>query len=404
MLRLRPRTLNIICWTAPVLIFAAELIIAMVWPVVNSDAKAHKLYLDSLLKAATTDDVAIAAAQKIADLSRKHAERIYQANWGIWAVAYAACWAVYATYSGLLIALLGSHLESVDYLSAQRGQQRQAQAEAETIKSEEGAKDTEAQAKRSLLSKRGSLSSLLKIRSASSEDRYRSKVVVLRRNMRLVVMELVAFSIFTLCWCMLALAKAILGYKILNNHRTGPITVVGEIYVSTVFGLVAVSLMLARGINILQHGQTQAAQQSPQSSAADTVDIVEVQVQPRLPIPLAQRRGGRHISIALNVGSYVVPSEPSTPTASGMPSRPSSARFIPPSSLSTRLEGLSKGQDSYFTLEYPATPSSETPLINLPRKSSVTFTDEILSLDNRLNAPPTLATIGGSPMVPSTSL
>ena len=227
-LRFKPRTLNLICWLTPMAIFAVQLALANLWPVRHAAAKAATLHYDSLRRTLEPDSAELEAARQIGLRLMRVAEHYYQGMWAIWAFAYGGSWVIYSTYSILLLRQLG-----------------QQAALTQTFMSASPNLSTSLTTKPSYTEK-GQTSPILprsrSFRRASEKlmqagnvkPSQISKRELLKRNTRLVALELVSFSIFTLAWCFLAIVKAALGYRILTNYKTGPITVVGELYESTV--------------------------------------------------------------------------------------------------------------------------------------------------------------------------
>lgn len=114
-LRLRPMTLNLITWLMPIFIFAVNLVLVIIWPMLQADAKALKVQLSmsessQMSAKGTSADVTPSLARLEAILpdddpqldqltlryTRKlrQSEGIYQAVWAVWALAYGVCWMV----------------------------------------------------------------------------------------------------------------------------------------------------------------------------------------------------------------------------------------------------------------------------------------------------------------------
>lgn len=228
LLRFKPRTLNIVCWLAPLVIFAIQLAVVNLWPIRHSSAKAATLHYETLRKTLDPTDPALETARQLGVRLMRRAETYYQGVWALWAFAYGGVWVVYTTYSFLLLrqlrqqaALTGGFLATSPKVS--------------TIGRSATSHEKNDEMPAALPPSNSFRRASEKLRQAGNFEASRiSKRELLKRNTRLVTLELVSFSIFTLAWCFLAIVKAAMGYKILNNYKTGPITVVGELYESTV--------------------------------------------------------------------------------------------------------------------------------------------------------------------------
>ena len=185
----------------------------------------------------------------------------------------------------------------------------------------------------------------------------------------------------------------------------------GELYESTVFGLVVVTLLLVRGVNILRNRK---ADLEAAAAAGHTGSTNTALTTFRLPVSktdsagdLAKRRGGNPLSISLNVGSYVVvgPSNPTTPsTAAHMPRGQDEVHLTLPTLA------LSPGDGCRSDLSTPLhTPANEyfelrnheekDGLGQVRRKSSVTFLDEVLSARELQGGAASLDAIVASPRI-----
>ena len=192
------------------------------------------------------------------------------------------------------------------------------------------------------------------------------------------------------------------GYRILNNPQTGPITVLGELYESTIFGLVVVTLLLVRGVNILRNRKADL-----EAAAAATGSAASQQQTAALRMPtssgrastagdLATRRGNNPLSISLNVGSYVVvgPSNPATPSSAAHmhspPAMDDALHLALPTLALSPGDGWKSGlssslhtpADEYFEIARHREKEQEKDDLGLGqvrRKSSVTFLDEVMS-------------------------
>lgn len=128
---------------------------------------------------------------------------------------------IYTTYSSLLIALLGRQMKFISSTSVVTDPQHaQSSVGGQTQSTPSEARETRTQNSDQVQqsrrepsgdrkSMRGSVRGSVKRRSTNTlkfiasvgpEMRYISKRELLRRNTRLVIMELVAFSIFTVAW------------------------------------------------------------------------------------------------------------------------------------------------------------------------------------------------------------
>ena len=187
------------------------------------------MHYEGLKKTLDPDSAELAAARQVALHLMRKAETYYQGIWAMWSFAYGGSWVVYATYSTLLLrqlaaqaVLTGSFLSASPNLSKLSAPKPVLEKEGLPVQATLPASGSFRRASEKLLQVSNARASQI------------SKRELLKRNTRLVTLELVSFSVFTLAWCFLAIVKAALGYKILNNYRTGPITVVGELYESTV--------------------------------------------------------------------------------------------------------------------------------------------------------------------------
>lgn len=133
------------------------------------------------------------------------AEQFYQASWGIWAAAYGLCWTIYATYSLLLLSLLYKQMRITDNMMTTPKLQQPA-AHGHILRHSTS----------SLFSgvvkllplhqptTKGSSDSQTSSRDSSNPSNVVQRVLsrrdVFRRNTRLIYLELVSFSVFTLCW------------------------------------------------------------------------------------------------------------------------------------------------------------------------------------------------------------
>lgn len=466
-LRLRPMTLNLITWITPMFIFAINLTLVMIWPMVQKDArmlKARLIALEAILPdgAEEVDVLALQYKRKL-----RQAEGLYQAVWAVWALAYGVCWLIYTVYSSLLIALLGRQMKFITTTTAIPTDPQQAGSNVSTPgdtpphstsgmppdQSQNGTSHRRGQSgdRKSLGGsvKRGSTNTLRFIASVGPEMRYISKRELLRKNTRLVIMELATFSVFTIAWWCLSITKASMGYRILTNPITGPLTVIGELFESTLFALVVVSLLLSRGINILRNRKEQGTQgvvstdssgSQVDSRCPDGEDALRASkdpaekdaLAPNKPRNLAARRGKTLLAINLGSGTYFVPMSSSTATTpTDTPSRrgstqvgmntfpgdPSMQHFLDYSQTSpSSASSSAKAGNTEFAAPFgslgPSSPTSEK-LAELSqatrRKSSVTFADE---LPPNATSPhrssivhtPALEFIPASPSLPEVSL
>lgn len=226
LLRFKPRTLNLICWLTPAVIFAVQLSLVNLWPVRHASARSATLHYEALQKELNADDPELEVARLLGVRLMHLAETYYKGVWAMWAFAYGSAWLVYTIYSALLLRQLGQQAALTGaFLTASPNLSKNGHAFPSSEKS-----GSQPSLPHSSSFRRASE----KLRQAGSFEGSRlSKRELLKRNTRLVSLELISFSVFTLAWCFLAIVKAALGYKILNNFKTGPITVVGELYEST---------------------------------------------------------------------------------------------------------------------------------------------------------------------------
>lgn len=145
----------------------------------------------------------------------------------------------------------------------------------------------------------------------------------------------------------------------------------------------AVTLLLFRGINILRNRKGDLSQQT-------TVNEQEERRR-SLSHDLASRRGRGGLSIALNVGDYVVVSNSMPTTPIEAIARPASAFFVNMPPLATSSSGSS------FDRKSEAEAEKSGASYGVRRKSSVTFTEEHAP-QTTMNVP-TLGFIAASPML-----
>jgi hypothetical protein len=219
-LRFRPLTLNIVCWTVPLVVFAAQLALVNLWPVKQGYANALSHELTALKMTLAASDPIFLEAKAKAQQATRDAEMFYQASWGVWAAAYGACWLVrnvlsasgtsfliddpflqiYAVYSSLLLALMGRQLLYVDTITSdwttQPLHQTSTDSESEATNRRSFSERTSNVFKRTS----GATKDLFRRASTGSEIKVLSKRDLLKRNARLIWLEFFSFSFFTLCW------------------------------------------------------------------------------------------------------------------------------------------------------------------------------------------------------------
>lgn len=156
------------------------------------------------------------------------------------------------------------------------------------------------------------------------------------------------------------------------------------------FGLIVVTLMLFRGINILRNRKIEDGKLVTSSSETKSQDEGgEVGFQDMLmpkAATLATRRGTQGLSISLNIGNYVVPSRVSTPTGQG-------PIMLHESTYKSTFSNAATPDGEYFHDKTEAYPGYK-------RRSSLTFADELhLSPLSHVIQIPTLSLIQASPLM-----
>lgn len=129
------------------------------------------------------------------------ASAFYQASWGMWAIAYGLCWVVYAIYGSLLLSLLGKQKESNNVLAGSPVA-RQEKVLEPVWREAHDLPDRRSSLYDSLIRtvQRKSISAAESVGFPAGLHRSISRRELLRRNSRLVWLEMLTFSIFTLCW------------------------------------------------------------------------------------------------------------------------------------------------------------------------------------------------------------
>lgn len=149
------------------------------------------------------------------------------------------------------------------------------------------------------------------------------------------------------------------------------------------FSLVAVTLLLFRGINILRNRNGEKIQHRSE-------DGMESRRQ-SLSNDIATRRGREGLSISLNVGDYII-------VTNSIPTTPAAAASGPHTAYSIGLPAASPDDSYGSTSLIEEEPEKTCTSPGVRRKSSVTFTDGVQG-GGEVVAVPALAFIAASPMV-----
>lgn len=214
-------TLNVICWVAPLAIFLIQLVIVGLWPIKVARSMQAAAAYAAAKGSLAAGDPRLQDALDAAYTAKRTAELYYQSSWGVWAVAYGACWVVYTIYSCLLLSLLSRQMAFVDTLGGHGSQtgapvserSKEKETEEPDGHEEKGQAQSQSIARKTSATFKHASSSTLKLirRSSGSDVQYISKRELLRRNSKLVAGELIAYSVFTLAWMFLAIVKAVMG-------------------------------------------------------------------------------------------------------------------------------------------------------------------------------------------------
>ena len=101
--RFQPFTINVICWTVPIAIFAVQIALISQWPIRQGIANRKADVLATLKLSRLPDDPYLKTAANAANTALRTAEIYYQAVWGIWAGAYGTCWIVRAATAAAFV-------------------------------------------------------------------------------------------------------------------------------------------------------------------------------------------------------------------------------------------------------------------------------------------------------------